>query len=48
MRGERLSAITSYTLFAELSNGGWSSRKYEFWLVDSINRLILDLRRVLE
>ena len=40
--GESLSAITSYTLFAELKDAGWSSRKYESWLVDSINRLILD------
>ena len=41
--GESLSAITSYTLFAELSGAGWSPRKYESWLVDAINRLILDL-----
>ena len=40
--GESLSAITSYTLFAELSDAGWSPRKYESWLVDAINRLILD------
>jgi AcrR family transcriptional regulator len=39
--GESLSAITSYTLFAELTAAGWSPRKYESWLVDSINRLIL-------
>jgi AcrR family transcriptional regulator len=41
--GESLSAITSYTLFAELKDAGWSPAKYESWLVDSINRLILDL-----
>jgi len=41
--GESLSAITSHTLFAELKEVGWSSRQYESWLVDSINRLILDL-----
>jgi AcrR family transcriptional regulator len=40
--GESLSAITSYTLFAELTGAGWTPRKYESWLVDSINRLILD------
>jgi AcrR family transcriptional regulator len=40
--GESLSAITSYTVFAELSAAGWSPRKYESWLVDAINRLILD------
>lgn len=40
--GEILSAITSYTLFAELKESGWSPRKYESWLVDSIDRLILD------
>lgn len=39
--GESLSAITSYTLFAELRDAGWSPRKYEAWLVDTINRLIL-------
>ena len=41
--GDSLSAMTSYPLFAELTDGGWSSRKYQSWLVDSINRLILDL-----
>ena len=41
--GEILSAITSYTLFAELKAAGWSPRKYEAWLADSINRLILDI-----
>jgi AcrR family transcriptional regulator len=40
--GASLSAITSYTLFAELKSSGWSTRKYEAWLVDSINRLILE------
>jgi hypothetical protein len=40
---ESLSAITSYTLFAELKDAGWSARKYESWLVDAINRLILGL-----
>ncbi|MEX2270717.1 MAG: helix-turn-helix domain-containing protein [Vicinamibacterales bacterium] len=39
--GESLSAITSYTLFAELKDSGWSARKYEAWLVDAINRLIM-------
>jgi hypothetical protein len=41
--GESLSAITSYALFAELKDSGWSPAKYESWLADSINRLILDL-----
>jgi len=41
--GESLSAITSYTLFAELKDGGWSPRKYESWVADSINRLILEI-----
>jgi AcrR family transcriptional regulator len=40
--GDTLSAITSYTLFAELTDAGWSPRKYESWLVDAIDRLILD------
>jgi TetR/AcrR family transcriptional regulator, regulator of cefoperazone and chloramphenicol sensitivity len=39
--GESLSAITSYTLFAELKDAGWSPGKYQAWLVDSINRLVL-------
>jgi AcrR family transcriptional regulator len=41
--GQILSAITSYTLFAELKDGGWSPRKYESWLADSINRLLLEI-----
>jgi hypothetical protein len=40
--GATLSAVTSYTLFAELKSSGWSSRKYESWLVESISRLILE------
>jgi AcrR family transcriptional regulator len=40
--GDTLSAMTSYTLFAEVRDAGWSARKYESWLVDAINRLILD------
>lgn len=38
---ETLSAITSNALFAELTGAGWSPRKYESWLADSIDRLIL-------
>jgi hypothetical protein len=41
--GESLSAITSYTVFAELKDAGWSARKYESWIVNAINRLMLDL-----
>jgi AcrR family transcriptional regulator len=41
--GATLSAITSYTLFADLQDAGWSARKYEAWVADAINRLILDL-----
>jgi hypothetical protein len=41
--GEVLSAITSYTLFAELKDAGWSSRKLESWVADAINRLILEI-----
>lgn len=40
---DNLAAITSYTLFSELKDSGWTPRKYEAWLVDSINRLILSI-----
>lgn len=40
---DSLGAITSYTLFAELKDSGWTPRKYEAWLADSISRLILSI-----
>lgn len=39
--GDTLATITSYPVFAELRTAGWSVRRYERWLNQAIDRLIL-------
>ena len=41
--GDTLATITSYPVFAELRNAGWSARRYERWLNEAIERLIFDI-----
>lgn len=41
---DTLNAITSYAIFAELRDAGWSARRYERWLDDAITRLVLARR----
>jgi hypothetical protein len=38
---DALSAVTSYAVFAELAAVGWSAKKYERWIGDAMNRLVL-------
>lgn len=38
---DALDAITSFAIYAELRSAGWSARKYEQWLNDAIERLVL-------
>lgn len=39
--GDTLATITSYPVFAELQIAGWSPKRYERWLNDAIDRLVL-------